>query len=59
MGNSVMTNITNLNMLPNQGTIYNYNKNFFDTLTLNNINGNGSRNGSNGSYEDSKFYFLF
>jgi hypothetical protein len=45
MGASVITNI----MQNQNGTIYNYNKNFFDTTTLNNINGAGSRHGSNGS----------
>jgi hypothetical protein len=51
MGASVITNI----MHNQNATIYNYNKNFFDTTTLNNINGAGSRHGSNsGSHGSSK-----
>jgi hypothetical protein len=64
MGSSIMTVNNNMNN-QNQQTIYNFNKNinFFDTTTLNNINGgnlNGSRQGSNsgGSHGSSKILFL-
>ncbi len=48
-GNSVL-GVTNPN-------IYNYNKNFFDTTTLNNINGRNGSRGSSGSNRSSKYFY--
>ena len=48
-GPSLLIMNNNLNTQSGTQTIYNYNKNFFDTTTLKNINGNGSRQGSDGS----------
>ncbi len=67
--NANISNITGMGMASSlmttnggTSTIYQYNKNFFDTTTLNNINGNRSlheRNGSgsNGSNGSSKKSF--
>jgi hypothetical protein len=59
------TNLSNIGIsnsvlgLTNQTqNMYNYNKKFFDTTTLNNINSGGSRSGSIGSHGSGILIFI-